>query len=271
MQNYRRTRQQKQKSVKGLVVLSVIVVILLGGLLFLLWQNTLKKMATTTLQEQTTSQSVSQKQAVSTTSQQTTTSKETTQQSTTTTSVQEKLVVKNGISRVGDIIIVNKKYGLPKDYNPGENAVAKSAFLKLKQAMQEKGFAVSDQYSGFRSYTYQSEIYNRYVNQDGQAQADRYSARPGHSEHQTGLAFDFIDTTGELLGDGIQDGSTQWLAENAHHYGFIVRYLKGKEHITGYMAETWHVRYVGDKAEAIYKSGLTLEEYLGVDGGDYND
>lgn len=173
------------------------------------------------------------------------------------------------IKRIKGVIIVNKKYGLPKDYNPGENATAKQAFLNLKQAMQQKGFAVSDQYSGFRSYDYQEQVYNNYVRSDGQANADRYSARPGHSEHQTGLAFDFIDTTGQLLGEGIQDGATDWLAQHAHEYGFIVRYLPGKESITGYMAETWHVRYVGELAEEIYRSGLTLEEFLGVEGGDY--
>lgn len=173
------------------------------------------------------------------------------------------------IKRINGIIIVNKKYGLPKDYNPGENAAAKQAFLKLKQAMQQKGFAVSDQYSGFRSYEYQGQVYNNYVRNDGQANADRYSARPGHSEHQTGLAFDFIDTTGQLLGEGIQDGATDWLAQHAHEYGFIVRYLPGKESITGYMPESWHVRYVGELAEDIYRSGLTLEEFLGVEGGDY--
>lgn len=173
------------------------------------------------------------------------------------------------IKRIKGVIIVNKKYGLPKDYNPGENATAKQAFLNLKQAMQQKGFAVSDQYSGFRSYDYQEQVYNNYVRSDGQANADRYSARPGYSEHQTGLAFDFIDTTGQLLGEGIQDGATDWLAQHAHEYGFIVRYLPGKESITGYMAETWHVRYVGELAEEIYRSGLTLEEFFGVEGGDY--
>lgn len=167
--------------------------------------------------------------------------------------------------------IVNKKHALPANYNPGEHPIAKKAFLKLKSDMQQLGFAISDKYSGFRSYAYQKKLYERYVAADGKANAERYSARPGHSEHQLGLAFDFIDTTEHLLGDGIQDGASEWLAKNAHLYGFVVRYLKGKEHITGYMAETWHVRFIGNDAIDVYHSGLTLEEFYGVPGGGYND
>ncbi len=166
-------------------------------------------------------------------------------------------------------VIINKKHPLSPDYNPGEHPIAKKAFIRLKEDMQKLGFAVSDQYSGFRSYQYQKQIYDSYVKEDGQENADRYSARPGYSEHQSGLAFDFIDTTGQLLGDGIQDGAVSWLEKNAHQYGFVVRYLKGKEHITGYMQETWHVRFIGNDATKVYESGLTLEEYYGVEGGDY--
>lgn len=166
-------------------------------------------------------------------------------------------------------VIVNKKHPLPSTYNPGENAVAQKAFMQLKYDMQELGFAISDYYSGFRSYDYQKQLYESYVQKDGQAQADRYSARPGYSEHQTGLAFDFVDTSGELLGEGIQDGAVEWLAQNAHRYGFVVRYTQGKEAITGYMAETWHIRFIGNDATAVYQSGLTLEEFYGVPGGDY--
>ena len=168
--------------------------------------------------------------------------------------------------KYGPIIIVNKKYPLASDYNPGEDIMASQAFQRLLADMQAMGFPVSSEYSGFRSYDTQAGLYDNYVSRDGQAAADRYSARPGHSEHQTGLAYDFIDTNGQLLTEEL---STTWLAENAHHYGFIVRYLPGKEAITGYMPETWHVRYIGDEAEAVYESGLTLEEYLGIEGGDY--
>lgn len=168
--------------------------------------------------------------------------------------------------KYGEVIIVNKKHPLAPDYAPGEDATAGAAFRQLLAGMRAAGFAVSDHYSGFRSYDLQANLYQNYVNQDGQAAADRYSARPGHSEHQTGLAFDVLDASGQLLEEPV---ASQWLAENAHHYGFVVRYLPGKEHITGYMPESWHVRYIGQEATDIYQSGLTLEEYYGVAGGSY--
>lgn len=168
-------------------------------------------------------------------------------------------------------IVVNKKNPLGENYNPGEHPVAKEAFLKLKKDMQTLGFAIGNQYSGFRSYQAQKQLYENYVKQDGRVAADRYSARPGYSEHQTGLVFDMIDTSGNLLSEGIQDGAAEWLAKNAHRYGFVVRYLSGKEKITGYMPEPWHIRFVGNDATAIYQSGQTLEEYYGVAGGDYAD
>lgn len=170
--------------------------------------------------------------------------------------------------KYGDVIIVNKKHPLSATYAPGENPTAQKAFWKLLGEMQAAGFEVSNQYSGFRSYETQEGLYNSYVTADGQEEADRYSARPGYSEHQTGLAFDVMDASGALLEE---PKAVAWLAQHAHHYGFVVRYLEGKEDITGYMTETWHVRYIGEEAKDIYQSGLTLEEYYGVPGGGYID
>ena len=167
-----------------------------------------------------------------------------------------------------EIIIANKHYPLSKDYNPGENPTAKAELLKLIAAMQEAGFPISDHYSGFRSYETQTQLYQDYVNKDGKAEADRYSARPGYSEHQTGLAFDLIGTDGDLV---TEEKAAQWLLDHAADYGFVVRYLKGKEKETGYMAEEWHLRYVGKEAKDIVASGLSLEEYYGFEGGDYVD
>ena len=167
-----------------------------------------------------------------------------------------------------EIIIANKHYPLSKDYNPGENPTAKAELMKLIAAMQEAGFPISDHYSGFRSYETQTQLYQNYVNQDGKAEADRYSARPGYSEHQTGLAFDLIGTNGDLV---TEEKAAQWLLDHAADYGFVVRYLKGKEKETGYMAEEWHLRYVGKEAKEIAASGLSLEEYYGFEGGDYVD
>ena len=165
-----------------------------------------------------------------------------------------------------DIIIVNKKHGLSKDYNPGENPTAKAAFVRLRDDMINQGLNVGRSYSGFRSYDYQRTLYDNYVSRDGQAAADRYSARPGFSEHQTGLVFDLTDKSGNLLEDA---RASQWLKDNAHNYGFIVRFQAGKEASTGYMPEAWHIRYVGKEAKDIHDSGLSLEEYFGIEGGDY--
>lgn len=167
---------------------------------------------------------------------------------------------------VQGIMVVNKKHGLPANYAPQENAEAGAKIRQLIADMQRQGYAISSSYSGYRSYTYQSSLYNNYVNSYGQAQADRFSARPGYSEHQTGMAFDLKHSNGTLVETTPE---VNWIAAHAHEYGFIVRYPFGKESATGYMPEPWHLRYVGDQASAIYASGLTLEEYLGISGGGY--
>ena len=116
--------------------------------------------------------------------------------------------------------------------------------------------------SAFRSYDYQNTLYNNYVSWYGKEQADTFSARAGYSEHQTGLAIDVntIDDSFAYTPEAV------WLAQHAHEYGFIIRYPKGKESITGYQYEPWHIRYLGiETATAVYNSGLTLEEYLGID------
>ncbi len=170
--------------------------------------------------------------------------------------------VKNGI------LLVNKKHPLPADYSPGEDSTAVEQLNQLIREMQRLGYDISDDYSGFRSFDYQKNLYERYVEKDGQEAADTYSARPGYSEHQTGLTFDLKHWDGSLV---IKEAEAQWLAKNAANYGFIIRYQVGKEHITGYQAEPWHLRYIGEEAINIYNSSLTLEEYLGVEGGDYYD
>ncbi|MGT2831998.1 LD-carboxypeptidase LdcB/DacB [Streptococcus halotolerans] len=167
-----------------------------------------------------------------------------------------------------EVLVVNKKYPLSAQYNPGENPTAKAAFVKLRNDMIAKGYNVGYGYSGFRSYNTQAGLYQSYVNRDGQAAADRYSARPGYSEHQTGLAFDLTDKSGRLLED---KAASVWVQNHAHEYGFVVRYQPGKEAITGFMQEAWHLRYVGKEAREIHDSGLSLEEYYGFQGGDYGN
>lgn len=168
--------------------------------------------------------------------------------------------VKNGITYVNGILIANKTYALPASYNPGVDRTAQAAFNEMQAAAAKEGRSLQI-CSGFRSYTTQKALYERYTKRDGKAAADRYSARPGHSEHQTGLAFDINRASDEFT----KTKEAKWLAENCWKYGFIIRYPEGKENITGYMYESWHVRYLGkDLAKKVYDSGLTLEEYLGI-------
>lgn len=161
---------------------------------------------------------------------------------------------------IDGILIANKTYALPEDYNPGVQPEAEAAFKEMQSAAWSEGLNIWIA-SGFRSYEYQSGLYQRYVNRSGKEEADRYSARPGHSEHQTGLAFD-LNSIDDSFADTAEG---KWVAEHCHEYGFIIRYPKGKEDITGYIYEPWHIRYLGkETAEKVHNSGLTLEEYLGI-------
>lgn len=181
-------------------------------------------------------------------------------------STKHKKNVKDGVTYIDGILIVNKEIALPKDYAPGEDSEAKSAIDQLMQEGNASGlnFALR---SGFRSYETQIGLYNGYVERDGQNKADTYSARPGHSEHQSGLAFDLGNTaaTEDFKASFEHTPEGEWLKEHAHEYGFIIRYPKGKTNITGYQYEPWHLRYLGqDNAKKVMASGLTLEEYLGL-------
>lgn len=119
--------------------------------------------------------------------------------------------------------------------------------------------------SGYRPYDYQQILYNNKVSRDGVNEANKYVAKPGSSEHQTGLAMDVLSTEYSNLDSGFENTNAyKWLSENMSNYGFILRYPKGKESITGYEYEPWHLRYVGVKAaKEISEKQLTLEEYLG--------
>lgn len=171
------------------------------------------------------------------------------------------MYTKNGMTYIDGILIANKTYSLPSSYAPnGLLTECSSAFNQMKKDAAAKGLNLYIS-SGYRSYSSQSSIYNRYVSRDGRKLADTYSARPGHSEHQTGLAIDLNTITQSFA----NTAECKWVAENCHKYGFIIRYPKGKTHITGYYYEPWHLRYVGvEKATKIYNSGLCLEEYYGI-------
>ncbi len=163
---------------------------------------------------------------------------------------------------IGGILVVNKSYPLPRSYDPGGlTDECESAFYEMQAAAAEEGL---DLYisSGFRSYELQSSLYQRYCDRDGQAAADTYSARPGHSEHQSGLAIDLNTITSDFA----YTAEGKWVNEHCWEYGFILRYPADKVSVTGYMYEPWHIRYLGkETAKAVYDSGLCLEEYLGID------
>lgn len=182
----------------------------------------------------------------------------------------------------GLLILVNKENSVGKSYKPEDLTAIKyyasdrsaasrymrkeaaDAFHRLVEEARAEGVEVL-MTTAYRSYEFQQILYNNYVANEGQEAADTFSAKPGKSEHQTGLA---VDVSAQSVGyqlttefENTKEG--KWLAENAHKYGFIIRFPKGKEDITGYMYEPWHLRYVGGfAAQEIYEQGITLEEYL---------
>lgn len=174
-------------------------------------------------------------------------------------------------------VLVNKYRKLDSNYTPSDlekiderfnpeglflRHCARIAFERMCESALLEGISLRA-VSAFRSYSYQHEVYFRYLTsdktlEDYQIQRDKVSARAGHSEHQTGLAVDINDL--EESFEKSQEG--KWLASNAYKYGFILRYPKGKEAITGYSYEPWHYRYLGKRlAYQVYRSGLTYDEY----------
>ncbi|MGO1469270.1 MAG: cell wall-binding repeat-containing protein [Tissierella sp.] len=175
--------------------------------------------------------------------------------------------------KVNDTLIVNKGYPLSSNFNPGVNPEALNAVKRMKKDAKKEGITLNV-FSDFRTYKYQVNLYNRYVREDGKEKADTYSARPGYSEHQTGLTFDIGGKnpkyyTSKKLGQ-MKEGI--WMAKNSYKYGLILSYPKKKEGVTGYDYEPWHFRYVGvDLAKKVKDSGLTLDEYLNVVHPNYKD
>ena len=161
---------------------------------------------------------------------------------------------------INGILLVNKTYGLPSNFGSGNDATAYAALVKLQEAAENEGYKLP-LLSGYRAYSTQKDTFNYWCNLYGVEYAQNVSARPGHSEHQTGLAFDVAS-----LKSSFGDTETgKWLASHCAEYGFILRYPKNKTHITGYYYEPWHIRYVGkEHSIPIMNQGITLEEYLGV-------
>lgn len=173
------------------------------------------------------------------------------------------------------LVLVNKYHKLSSDYVPSDLEIlsskyavgtqklrkeAKDKFMEMCDAAKEDGISIKAG-STYRSYSYQQGLYNRYVNRDGKKEADRYSARAGYSEHQTGLAIDILNGKNEFIDEDNKE--YDWLVNNCYKFGYILRYTKEDEAITGYQFESWHFRYVGTEVAMVIKdTGLTYDEYM---------
>lgn len=179
-------------------------------------------------------------------------------------------------------VLINKEFGLPEDYSPTDLVYPDVPFLfkekiEKRQMRSEAAGALEELFaaakkdgiylagvSAYRSTKTQTALFNRYVKKDGLEKAKTYSAEPGHSEHTTGLAIDVSGSTGKCAAESCfgDTDEAKWLDKHATEYGFIIRYPEGKEKITGYKYEPWHLRYVGkEMAKDIGERGITLEEY----------
>ncbi|WP_242069711.1 M15 family metallopeptidase [Paenibacillus dendritiformis] len=182
-------------------------------------------------------------------------------------------------------VLVNKRHGLPPGYEPLDliypkvrtltGMKSKRYWLRREAAQAlERLFAAAERdhiylasVSAYRSSAAQTAVYRQYVDTEGSRRASAYSAAPGHSEHETGLAVDVSGSDGRCA---VQDcfaatKEAKWLAAHAHRFGYIIRYPRGKEEITGYQYEPWHLRYVGrELAARLTAEGMTLEEYYGA-------
>jgi D-alanyl-D-alanine carboxypeptidase len=179
-------------------------------------------------------------------------------------------------------VLINKQFALPKSYEPADLVYPDVLFvfkekLDKRKMRKEAAAALETMFAGakkdhillagvsaYRSYSTQKDLFNRYVKKDGLEKARTYSAIPGTSEHETGLAIDVSGSDGKCGAEDCFAGTKEalWLDKHASEYGFIIRYPKGKDAITGYTYEPWHLRYVGkDTAAEIAEKGITLEEY----------
>lgn len=166
-------------------------------------------------------------------------------------------------------ILVNKYHKLPEDYEPSDLVNIENTNYRLRklaaEALKELTNAAKNDnvifypFSAYRSYQTQNGLYTNYKNRDGEKEADTYSARPGFSEHQLGLA---VDVRSGSLPSNLTNADYKWMMDNSYKYGFIIRYPKGKQHITQFIEEPWHIRYLGvELATKVHDSGLTYDEY----------
>ncbi|MCR1934721.1 M15 family metallopeptidase [Clostridium tepidum] len=180
------------------------------------------------------------------------------------------------------LLLVNRDNRLDENYFPRDLTVPNVRFLgnrnfQIKRLRREASEALENLFqeakkeniillgvSGYRNYNYQVNVYNNSVYRNGKEHADNYVAQPGASEHQTGLAMDIVSTEYINLDENfVNTKAYKWLKQNCYKHGFIIRYPKEKEYVTGYKFEPWHIRYVGvEAATEIMNRGITLEEYI---------
>jgi len=283
-----------------ILIISVIVLLGLGTKKLLSKKNEVKVNPETTTTTSTTATSTTTSTTTTTTKKTTTTTKTTTKKAeqtpakvketstgdlTGTTNKGYKIEYKNGAYYIDGYLVANKTYTLTSDWVPtGTHKIitesmdgfcrecidetAYKAWTEMKSDAAAVGYNMWIQ-SGYRGYYYQRDLYNGYVKRKGQAAADKSSARPGSSEHQTGLAFDIcVEGYSCISSDFNGTSPANWLASNCYKYGYILRYPEGKTDETGYIHESWHFRYVGKElANALYNDGnwITMEDYFGID------
>ena len=183
--------------------------------------------------------------------------------------------VKASDTNKGNLILVNKYYKLTEAYQPKDIVPISTWYAYSNHSTKEEVYGKYKEMwsaakaedltlivtSSFRDFDFQKELYEGYKESDGQEWADSIAARPGHSEHQLGLALDIV-THGSTMDNFDQTDEFKWLKDNSYKFGFILRYPKEKEYITGYSYESWHYRYVGESvAKEVYDQGITYDEY----------
>ena len=281
---------RKKLILNFIIVLVIVLLINLGKGLFLPKTLPIKEemntKSSTTMTTTTTTSTTTSSTTTTTTQAQTTKNPSVL---TGTTSKGYSIEYKNGAYYIDGYLIANKTYTLTSDWVPTNtykkitasmdgfcreciDKTAYEAWNEMKADAAAIGYSMWIQ-SGYRGYYYQRDLYNGYVKRKGQAAADKSSARPGSSEHQTGLAFDICvkDSTGSYPCISSSFNGTapaKWLSANAYKYGYILRYPEGKTNETGYIHESWHFRYVGKElAQKLYNDGnwITLEDYFGID------
>ena len=275
-----KNRNKFKKKYRGKIILTTLLLILITIIysVYMFRDNNLRK------KDNNSDKQVEKEQTTTTTTKQTQNNNDTPNNLTNNkTRKGYTITYKDGAYYIDNVLIVNKTYKLTSSWKPVNpykkvpndgfdrnplDTEAYEAWKVMKSDASSIGLNLWAQ-SGYRSYDYQNDLYNGYIKRNGKKAADTFSARPGASEHQTGLAFDLNTITNSFK--DTEEG--KWVNKNCYLYGYILRYPEGKTNETGYIYEPWHIRYVGKElAKKLYNNGnwITMEDYFGIDSK-YND